>query len=200
MNEIDTAGEELSALIDGELEGAALDRAIEAIGTDPDRKARWTRYHVAVDAMKNSLPPMTAPADFCSQVSQAIESEPAILAQARRRSPKTSVQKQLAGLAVAASVAMVAIVGIKNIQSDGQTAQVAQQAPVAAAPVVANVAVPAADPAMARVATDQQVPIPAQIQSQLNRYLLEHNQNAFVAPGMLPYARIVSHGTGESAE
>jgi negative regulator of sigma E activity len=196
MNETDHAGEELSSLIDGELSNAEFDRAFDSISGDSARRARWTRYHVAVDAMKNSLPRVMAPADFSLNVAKAIESEPAILAPQRRKSPMSTIHKQITGLAVAASVAMVAVLGVKSMQSGDPAAQVAQ---TPSAPQTA-VAVTASDPSMARVASDQRAPIPAQVQSQLNRYLLNHNQNAFAAPGMLPYARIVSHGAGESAE
>lgn len=197
MNETDHAGEQLSSLVDGELTNADLDRAFEAISRDPDRKRHWTRYHVAVDAMKKSLPRTMAPSDFADRVAQAIETEPALLAPSRRPLRISPLRKQLAGLAVAASVGVVAVLGVQStMRSEDAPLPMAQAPTVVAAPIVVSADIPTAVVA----ASDARTPIPAQIQSQLHRYLLNHNQSAFGAPGMLPYARIVSHGGGDPTE
>lgn len=199
MNETDHAGEQLSSLVDGELTNADLDRAFEAISRDPDRKRHWTRYHIAVDAMKKSLPRTMAPSNFADRVAQAIETEPALLAPSRRPLRISPVRKQLAGLAVAASVGVVAVLGVQSMRSEDAALPVAQAPAVVAAPIAVSAGIPAGIPTAMVAASDARTPVPAQIQSQLHRYLLNHNQSAFGAPGMLPYARIVSHG-GDSTE
>lgn len=204
MNETDHAGEQLSSLVDGELTNADLDRAFEAISRDPDRKRRWTRYHVAVDAMKKSLPRTMAPSNFADRIAQAIETEPAILAPYRRPLRISPLRKQLAGLAVAASVGVMAVLGVQSMRSEDVALPVAQAPAVVAAPIAVSAGVPTAPTSTASTtivaASDARTPVPAQIQSQLHRYLLNHNQSAFGAPGMLPYARIVSHSGGDPTE
>jgi sigma-E factor negative regulatory protein RseA len=101
------------------------------------------------------------------------------------------VTKQIAGLAVAASVTAVTVLGVQAWNRDSvMPAQVAETpAPV---PVQAQTAA-------AGVANDK-TPLPAHIQSQITHYLVTHNQNTVGVHGMLPYARIVGYSSGDTAE
>lgn len=198
MSDAEHSAERLSCLVDGELHGAELDRAVGEVKGSPEQQQRWSRYHLAVDAMKKSLPVTLVKEDFASRVMQSIESEPTVLAPHSKSSRTSPIRHPLAGLAVAASVTAVVIFGARNYFTAGDTAAPVAQAPqVQSAPVVAAAPAPAAN--VATVAAEQQA-VPDQMQAKLNRYLLNHNQSAIGMHGMLPYARIVGYNNGEAAE
>jgi sigma-E factor negative regulatory protein RseA len=125
-------------------------------------------------------------------VMQAVEAEPTVLAPRNISHKVNPVAKQLAGLAVAASVTAIAVLGVQTwrLQAGAEPAAAVAQI----APPVANAIRP-----VATVATDN-APLPAHVQSQINQYLLNHNQNALAAQRMLPYARIVGYATVDTAE
>jgi sigma-E factor negative regulatory protein RseA len=192
MTETETMGERLSALVDGELSGAEYDHAVDAIHLSPELNQRWMRYHIAADALKNSLPHALLKPDFSTRVMHAIDAEPTILAPRNFSFHVRPVTKQLAGLAVAASVTAIAVLGVQTWRLQAEAEPAAAVAQIA--PPAANVIHP-----VAAVAADN-TPLPAHVQSQINQYLLNHNQNALAAQRMLPYARIVGYATGDAAE
>jgi len=198
MTETEINGERLSALVDGELTQAEYRDAVEAIHQSAELKHRWMRYHLATDALKNSLPPAIVKPDFAGHVMQAIEAEPTVLAPRNILYRVRVVAKQMAGLAVAASVTAVAVLGIQTWRLHDTAPVVAQQE---SAPVVAQGVAPGANEIrpVTAVATEN-APVPAHVQLQINQYLLNHNQNALGAQRMLPYARIVGHTSGDVAE
>ena len=192
MTETEMNGELLSALVDGELHGVEYGHAVDAIHLRPELKQRWKRYHIAADALKKGLPPALLKPDFSARVMQAIEAEPTVLAPRHFSYKVNPVTKQLAGLAIAASVTAVAVLG-------AQTWRVQQRAePVAAVAQVAPPVINEIRPVAALVGDN--APLPAHVQSQINQYLLNHNQNALAAQRMLPYARIVGYASGDTAE
>ena len=188
MTETEMNGEALSALVDGELSGVEYGHAVDAINLSPEFKQRWVRYHIASDALKKSLPPALLKPDFAARVMQAVDAEPTVLAPRNISQKIRPAAKQLAGLAIAASVTAVAVLGVQTwrLQAGAEPATVAQVAP----PVSSAIRPVAAD----------NVPLPAHVQSQINQYLLNHNQNALAAQRMLPYARIVGYASGDAAE
>lgn len=198
MSDMEHSAERLSSLVDGELHGAELARAVDAAKGEREAQARWSRYHVAIDAMKKSLPPVILKDDFADRVMRAIESEPTVLAPRRSATPGSTIRKPLAGLAVAASVTAVVVLGARNTMVGGVDPAPLAQAPQAE--VVQQVASVPTPPKAAVAVSAGQPAIPANVQLQLNRYLLNHNQNAVGMNGMLPYARIVGYSNGESAE
>ncbi len=191
MTETAMNGEALSALVDGELNEVEYGNILDAINREPELKQRWVRYHIAADALKKGLPPALLKPDFAARVMQAVEAEPTILAPRNITQKISPAAKQLAGLAIAASVTAVAVLSVQTwrLQAGAEPAAIAQVAP----PVV-NVVRP-----ITAVAVDN-APLPAHVQSQINQYLLSHNQNALAAQRMLPYARIVGFASGDAAE
>ena len=193
MTETETNGERLSALIDGELTGVEYGHAIDEIQLKPELKQRWKRYHIASDGLKKSLPPALLKTDFSVRVMQAVDAEPTVLAPRHITYKVNPVTKQLAGLAIAASVTAVAVLGAQSWhvqQSAEPVATVAQ----AVTPPINNEIRPVA------ALTADNAPLPDHVQSQINQYLLNHNQNALAAQRMLPYARIVGYSSGDIAE
>lgn len=202
-------------------------------GSDSEKnrglKEKWQRYHLISDALQKHLPEKV---DYClaDRVMSELKNDPAILAPNRISvvaqetqtdtknasmsppvSPPASRQifKQIAGLAVAASVMVVAILVSQTFSTnDGVN-------PNPAAPPIATllptVPLPTVPPAMlakqppvmpskqqfARVFEPQTTLSPS-FQNQLNRYLANHNQYASGVSGVLPYARIIGHTSNQS--
>lgn len=194
--ETEMNGERLSALVDGELSKVEYRPAVDAINESPELKQRWMRYHLAADALKKSLPPALLKSEFSARVMQAINAEPTVLAPRNIVYKVSLVGKQIAGLAIAASVTAVAILGVQTwrVQPGADPVAVVQATPL---PVI-NVNSPAMT-SISPVAADH-APLPAHVQLQINQYLLNHNQNALGAQRMFPYARIVGHTSDTAAE
>ena len=195
MTETEMNGERLSALVDGELNGAEYGQALDAINLSPELRQRWMRYHTASDALKNSLPTALLKPDFSSRVMQAIDAEPTILAPRNITRKINPLVKQVAGLAIAASVTAVAVLGVQTWRLEPVAepiATVVQVTPPVAdliRPVVATTTTASTN--TMTVDADSSA-LPPHVQSQINQYLLNH-QNSLAAQRMLPYARIVGY-------
>ena len=110
--------ENLSALMDGELNEAAARDCIANTARDNDMKATWSRYHLISDTLTSRAAEVDC-ASLSDRVSQALSNEPTVLAPSPRKpSWQQPVLRKLGGLAVAASVAAVAILGLQNIRQD----------------------------------------------------------------------------------
>lgn len=133
--------QELSTLMDGELDAHEAERAIRTVCGNEDLKQKWQEYHLIGDALRGGEPRRAA---ACRRIMAAIEEEPTVLAP-RRRLPANAGR---IAFAAAASVATVAVVGWMGLQqgrvpdvspalAKGGTA--AQPAPVAVAAPPAHV-------------------------------------------------------------
>lgn len=202
MTETEMNGERLSALVDGELNGAEYGQALDAINLSPGLRQRWMRYHTASDALKKSLPAALLKPDFSSRVMQAIDAEPTILAPRNITRKINPLVKQFAGLAIAASVTAVAVLGVQTWRLEPVAEPIAtaiQVAPPVAdliRPVVATTTAASTDVVTAVTVDADNAALPAHVQSQINQYLLNH-QNALTAQRMLPYARIVGYAADQ---
>ena len=125
--------ENVSALMDGELEERAADSAIDALRGEGESLEAWRTYHLISDAMRDTR---LLSAGFTARVAERLASEPTVLAPRRRQ----AVQRF--ALAAAASVAGVGLVGWLAFAPQPQTQPVAQ-AP-AAAPAMASIPLPSA--------------------------------------------------------
>ena len=182
--------------MDGELNSAdCTDKFSDKAVTDI-----WRRYHIISDIMHHRTP-IHNHSHLSTQISQAIQNEPAILAP--ERSYQSKILGPLAGLAVAASVAAVAILGIQNYQQDenrleGQTLQIelvsSNTAPIEyGVPVQPRVAAEAA-------ATVRPVQLQIQTDSRISRYILNHSeyQSNMGVQGMTPHIRLVATESPEN--
>ncbi len=171
--------EQISALVDGELDQSEQDLLLRRMLKDDTLRDRLARYQVASDALRGEFPGRIDPA-FHHRVAAALEDEPL---------PESTVTgtggsrmlRPFAGVALAASVAVVAVVSLQNIRSDQPDA----------APVVA-----AAPPAPQDYIRAEGVPVPVAPGNSLDAYLVNHNEYAVNRGmgGMLPYVRIVGQG------
>lgn len=162
--------EQLSALVDDELEHAEQALLLRQIGTDPVLRERLARYQVISDALQNHLPPRLD-IGFHKSIQAALKDEPAVQVAASRFA---GMLKPVAGVAVAASVAVVAVLSLQSIRTETPSStQAVASLPAAQDYLRADIKEP---------------PAP----HSLNAYLVNHNEYA-VNRGMLPYVRLVGH-------
>ena len=96
--------QEISSLMDGELEGRDAEVALGACCGDEGQRRTWHLYHVIGDAMRGQAPASLA---LPRKVLEKLNEQPTVLAP-RRRVPSTVTR---VALAAAASVATVGVVG-----------------------------------------------------------------------------------------
>lgn len=94
----------LSSLMDGELDEAASTQCIRALDADPELKAAWNEYHLIGDAIRGSA---LLTVDVRAAVGQALQQEPTVLAP----KPKRGSASGLMRYAMAASFALAGVVG-----------------------------------------------------------------------------------------
>lgn len=171
--------EELSALVDEEIESSERRRLLDELGGDAEARGTWSRYHLIGETLRS---------DPVAAARQAPSNVVALPPTAPWRAP-------LAGLAIAASVALLAVVFVlgrgpattaPGFELNAEALPPAQSAEpvttVATAPVAAPYIDRAGEPAVVR-GQDRR----------LDGYLVNFNeQRARVGvPGVHPYVRIV---------
>ncbi len=97
--------EQLSALMDGELEPGHADRVLRGMRDDSEAVAGWSRYHLIGDILRDEPDVSWA---MSSKLAAALAAEPTVLAP-RRIERGTGFHRF--ALPIAASVAGVAVVG-----------------------------------------------------------------------------------------
>ena len=91
--------QEISALMDGELQGREADAALSACCGDEGRMRTWYLYHAIGEAMRGQAP---ATLDVPGNVFAKLRGEPTVLAP-RSRAPSITVRVALAAAASVAS-------------------------------------------------------------------------------------------------
>ena len=149
--------QEISSLMDGELESHEAERAIRSCCATSEAAAKWQEYHLIGDVLRGGKPHPTGTAD---RVRAALASEPAIVARPRRLLDTTFGR---VALAAAASVATIGVVGWIGSQGGAPVpgGVVAKNPAPAVAQPVAHQAKPAAVPAPEEYLTaHRQIPSP----------------------------------------
>lgn len=172
--------EQISALMDGELHGTDLQRALDELQCDTGLKGCWGRYHLISDVLHNHH----ASSHLLKPGAMPLTDKPQRMRSWRSR----QILKPLTGFALAASVAALAIFSVQTLvftSPDHDTPQLAVLSPSPSA--VSSVSAVSQSP---RWESAQ----PA-FESRLNRYLTNHNEYSTSAglQGVLPYARIVAY-------
>jgi len=171
----------ISALMDGEIEGAELAASFAAL-TRRDAAAyeAWCVYHLVGDALCGRRPLSEG---FTARFAQRLAAEPTVLAPAA--APAQPAPRRWIALSAAASLAAAALVGWLALapQHGGNPVQLAQ-APMSAVP-----ALPAAQSSVASRAPAR-VPLPREADD----YLLAHQSYSLrnSLQGMMPYIRTVA--------
>lgn len=177
----DLLNEQISALVDDELEAAEQALLLRQLASDESLRRQFARYQLVSDALKDSLPERVDP-DFHLRIQAALQDEAAPHVAAGTYLGHR-LFRPLAGLAVAASVAVVAVLSLQSVRETTP-----QSAPaVASAPAPADYIRAEGQPPAALAAT------PAR---DLDAYLVNHNEVAINRGmrGMLPYVRFVGQG------
>jgi len=174
----DDMRENLSALVDNELDEVNERRIWAALEGDITLRNTWERYHLVRAALRQDLEVVVAH-DMAERVAKQIAVEPSIAATFKRR----RLVHFMGTFAIAASVAAIAIVGVQWLQQ-----------PVSAPlpKLAANVPVQAKTIRSGITRWDTKEP---EAENALNAYLVEHDEYASTAGigGMMPYIRVVSY-------
>lgn len=168
--------EQLSALLDGELEGRDAQRAIDRVCSgDTATRAQLGRYRMIGDLMRGESGVLGM--GIHEAVRAAIAEEPTVLAP---RPARTTWTKPLAGLAVAASVAAAAVVVAPRFLGDpavfGQGPVIASAPPVADSPTVPLMAVATTPNPAAEAAVPRWQTLDPALGERLNRLVIEHHE------------------------
>jgi sigma-E factor negative regulatory protein RseA len=162
--------EQISALMDGELEGHAADTTIDALRAGGEAFETWRLYHLISDGMRDTR---LLGAGFTARFAERLAAEPTVLAPGRLPG-RTPVQRF--AFAAAASVAAMALVGWLAFGPQSPAPQPVAQGE---APVTA---------------------ITVPLTSAANDYLLAHQgfSPRVSLQGMVPYVRTVADHPAES--
>lgn len=168
--------EDLSALVDGEIDDEARPALLDALSADSGAREAWRRYHVIGDVLR-TVPAVIETAPLASPRTAEVVRLPS----------RRPVRAPVAGLAVAASVALVAVLLVNGAGLP------ARQAELAAVEEVADYA--AAVPIVATVGEerDTQLVPTGSFDQRLDGYLVNFNEQRarLGVPGVHPYVRIV---------
>lgn len=115
--------EEVSALMDGELEAAQADSALAHVARDPAARETWDTYHLIGDALRGEIHDLKAGAT--TRLHARLEAEPTVLAPKPRARRFRWADARLA-TAVAASLAVLSVVAWYSLHDAGDESQEAQ--------------------------------------------------------------------------
>jgi sigma-E factor negative regulatory protein RseA len=156
--------QELSSLMDGELDTAEADRAIRSCCASEELKQHWYLYHAIGDAMRGQAPRRL---ELPNDLFENLKSQPTVLAPRR---PLQSTVARIA-MAAAASVATIGVVGW--IGSQGGSGTSLPTVAKSASPIqpVANKALaqPSAVDVQDYLAAHRQMPSPESVRAVNNR-------------------------------
>ena len=176
--------EQVSALMDGELDGPEYEGCIKRLKGDPEVREAWDLYHLIGDSLRGHIA-----GSLPSTFTQRLAEEPTVLAPRR-----SAVQRHPAwfALSAAASVAAVAYVGWMAVPMLDPS----PQPQVATAPSAVRVAQPvqmlSAAPATQPAASTVTNVIP--VADDMSDYFIAHQRFSSTSAmvGVAPYARSVS--------
>lgn len=176
--------ERLSAFVDGELEQAEAEQLISEMLGNEELRSRWLRYQRAGSALRRESN-VSLSTDLLTGIHARLEAEPTILAP-RQQQPMSATFKQVAGMAIAATIAAVSVLMIQPTEkvfspADNQVA-VNSSAPVAS------------EQQWLRVNNASWSDDRPAVVSKLNSYLVNHNGYSTAIRGTLPFAPIVTAG------
>lgn len=160
--------EELSCLIDGELDAARGRRCLDAVCGDEAARSDWALWHAVGDALRSSEVAALHAPRFGQRLAEALAAEPAIVAPWPRPLSRRTVRRVvLPGAAAVAAAVVLAVVALPMIQGTG-----APDAPAGTTEIARASAPPAVRP-------DTRAPLPVVVvdrSPQLDAYLQAHRE------------------------
>jgi sigma-E factor negative regulatory protein RseA len=130
--------QDLSSLMDGELDAREADRVIRGCCGNEELKRKWQDYHVIGGAMRGECPCRSA---STRRIMDAIAKEPTVLAP-RLRVTASAGRIAFAAAASVATVAVVGWIGLQDRPGPAGPAVASSKTVTPAAEVVASNAVP----------------------------------------------------------
>ena len=202
----DKTGENISALVDGELGDEETRFLRRRLDNDPAARAQLSRYHAMSAALRGEY--VTGAETMADRVRDALAEAPAHRPEeapiARGEGRVATWLQPLAGLAIAASVALGVVtvwpLVTETPGTDEPTATAGDVITLQSSPAVGSVEQVAAGNSATR-AGDETLPPAARLTSEqrrrLNAYFVNHSEHAATGQlgGTLKYARIVGHGS-----
>lgn len=166
--------EQISAMMDGELDEAQMARQLTRMRAEPGLRDCWITFHVIGDALRGKQPLSDA---FARQVFEKLESEPTVVAPRRRVAKRTRTYV----LSAAASLSAVAVVGWLALFNN----PLVPQTQIATAP-------PQAAPGVTTASSPQISNVPSD--GTMSEYLIAHQEYSpsTAIQGLAPYIRTVS--------
>ena len=136
--------QDISSLMDGELDGPEAERAIRNLESE-EHKDTWNLYHAIGEAIRNQAPRSV---ERNAGVIERLRHEPTVLAPRRRVLETTLGRVALAAAASVATIGIVSWIGIQGGAPGVSAPVVAKGAPASGIkPVAATVTAPAVQPA-----------------------------------------------------
>jgi sigma-E factor negative regulatory protein RseA len=189
--------QQLSALVDGELERDQARFLIRRLADDPELSGTWQRWHVAGECLRGHGPAAVR-AEFMANISLAIADDAT-----PGRGVSRETLKWLGGFAVAASVALVALMAVRP---DADSAATAAQPLIAvstpAAPAVEVAPSPYREQDLRPAWREESMTVAneggpngfgVRIDPRVESYLVRHNEaTAAQAQGFVQYVPLVA--------
>jgi sigma-E factor negative regulatory protein RseA len=188
--------EYLSALVDGELQGADLDWVLEQLAHNPKVQAQFHRYQLASDVMHDTVGFNLSQAsqhNLTQRISAALVDEP-VYSGSTPNATTESVEdnkvvpfrrgfwKQATGLAMAASLGAVAVLGVTS----------SQYATGPETTLAANTTSTVQTVSTLNTASNRWTVGEPEVANRLNSYLVNHSEYTG-ASGAFSYARVVAY-------
>ncbi len=176
------ANEQISAMVDEEIDPGARSFVLRRMAEEQDCCARWGRYHLISEALKNNLPRQIDPA-FSERLRAAIETVPVPVTtmedNVRPLRRFSRWMRPAAGIGIAASVAAMVLLGFQ----DGPSGPPDES-------TVAEAAGPTGTVTVVRSGSPEDV-----MKRRFDRYVTLHNGLLIDNPmrGYVPYVRLVDH-------
>lgn len=197
----DKLKEEMSALVDGELESRSTRETIDVLLQSDELQLHWSRCHVVRDVLRHKVYPDAG--DQLRDRVRAKLADEALHFPPRRLMPRgwRGTLKPVAGLALAASVAVVAILAIRGPQQLPGPPQTVRAPATRVVASTASTIIPVSTTAehairpgaLKRLQWNTTEPAVA---NRLNAYLVNHSEHLDgPMSGIHPYARIVGYDT-----
>ena len=185
--------DQLSALVDGELDSSQTSKLIDDLIKDDELRTRWANYHLIGHALQGDGQNIHA-VDMSARISAALENEPTVIA------PKSHVRvipamfRQVAGMAIAATVAAAAVLMLQPTEPG-----VFEQGDM-----LAELGSPVGELKEDRIqvsnrGTNWSATQPS-VATKLNGYLVNHNGYSTAVRGNLPFASIVGYDADAAAQ
>ena len=168
--------EELSALVDGELQEGQLARHLTNLRDNGEQRAAWDTCHLIGDALRGHIAP-----EICSRVAIRLAEEPTVLA------PRLRWRKPVK-LALSAAASLAAVAVVLTLVIFDNPLQPGSQVAVAPKPAITESTQAAARPQ----------PVATANQGRMNEYLMAHQEfsPSTALQGVAPYVRTVSVAHG----